>query len=172
MTEQKTNTPVVETEKKEKTRFYGTGKAKDFARLDYLAIVDKVLRGEGITNMESELAIEATAHEIKKLENAAAKRVSGDPKDPLESEYAVALEKAIIPFLSSTPQTALELQKKMTAAGKLSPKGKDFAVTWIARVLNSEKVKAIHKVVISKKIVEKVNKDGLRNDSQCTAYNI
>lgn len=152
-----------------KRRFYNTGDAKGFTRKDFFAAVQKMAGGEELDEALIDLVAKAAAYELEGLANKATKS-NGEKKDPLDSDYAVALRAAIVPLLSTTPKTGQELIDEATAAGNLSPKGTPFAAPWVARVLKGVALKGECEIV--KQIVEKTDSKGLKKQTEVNAYKL
>lgn len=149
----------------EKRKFYNSGDAKGFTKAIYFETVRDIVAGEDVDQDLINLVADATAYELEGIALKATKESTGERKDPLQSEYAHALRAAIKPFLDKTPRTAKQLIEMATAKNRLSPKGTPFAEPWVARVLNVE-----DGVTHEKKIVETVNKAGLKAQREVTAY--
>lgn len=148
-----------------KRRFYNYGDAKGFTKNDFFNAVIALANGEDIDDNILELTRMAAEYEIEGAALAKGSKASGEKKDPLESDYAVALRAAIVPLVNSTAMTAKELIDAATAKGLLSPKGVPFAAPWVSRVLNkADGVTAV------KKVVEKVDAKGLKSQAEVTAY--
>lgn len=148
-----------------KRRFYNFGDAKGFTKNDFFNGVIALANGEDLTDETIDLFRAAAEYEIEGAALAKGNKTPGEKKDPLESDYAVALRAAIVPLVSSTPMSAKELIDIATGKGLLSPKGIPFAAPWVSRVLN----KADGVVAVSK-VVEKTDAKGLRSQAEVTAY--
>jgi len=154
-----------------KRRFYNTGDAKGFTKAVFYQTVAQLLNGEEIENAEelTALCIEAANYELEGLEIKAAQKGAtppGEKKDPLQSDYAHEIRAAILPLLTSDPQTAKSLIEQATAHGKVASKsGKPFGYAWVCRVMNVEPG-----VVATKIIGETTDKDGLKKQVPQTAY--
>lgn len=149
-----------------KRKFYNTGDAKGFTRSIFFQTVVAMVNGEEVSDQLAALTKQAAEYELEGIALAASnKSESTEKKDPLQSDYAVALRNAILPFITSTPQTAKELVDAATAKGKVAPTGKEFSCPWVSRVLNAEKG-----IVCVKKIVEKTDAKGLKSQTEVNAY--
>lgn len=150
---------------KEKRRFYNTGDAKGFTKADFFTAVRAMAEGEDVDDNIIDLVAAAAAYELDGIAIKNRAKASGGAKDPLKSEYAMALTAAIVPLISDKPRTAKELIDLATSKGKVSPKGTPFAAPWVSRVLN-----ATAGVTAVKKIVDKVDAKGLKSQAEVTAY--
>jgi hypothetical protein len=149
----------------EKRRFYNTGDAKGFTKAIFFQTVLEMANDEPVDENLVALVAAAAAYEIEGIENRTSAASTGERKDPLQSDYALALSAAIVPLVDGNPRTAKELIDMATKAGKLSPNGKAFAAPWVSRVLN-----ATPTVTAVKKIVDKVDAKGLKSQAEVTAY--
>ncbi len=149
----------------EKRKFYNTGDAKGFTKAVFFNTVLAMASGEEVEQTLADLVVAAAEYEIEGINSRATSASTGEKKDPLASDYAVALRDAIVPLVDSTPRTAKELIDMATGMGHLSPKGTPFAAPWVSRVLN-----ATAGVTAVKKIVEKVDAKGLKSQAEATAY--
>lgn len=148
-----------------KRKFYNTGDAKGFTKAVFFETVLAIVNGEDVEASQVDLVGAAAEYELESISLRSQNKSSTEKKDPLDSEYAVALRNAMIPLLDSTPRTAQELIDMATSKGKLSPKGTKFAAPWVSRVLNkADGVEAV------KKVVDKTDSKGLRSQVELTAY--
>lgn len=152
----------------EKRSFYGKGEAKGFKRLDLFNLMLAALKGEEIEEKQLELMVKALEYEIEGAEIQAEarkeKQAGKEKKNPLESDYAKALIRDIVPFVGTEPKSCQELADAAKAAGKVAPSGKPYMVAWIAQIL-----RATPGIVEVTKVIEKVkNKDGVALKSQST----
>lgn len=153
-----------------KRKFYGSGDAKGFTRKDFFKAVESMANGEDVSLETMKLIADAATYELEGINLKSSKNAEGEKKDPLQSDYAVALTKAILPLLKNDEAfSAQELQTMATSKGMLAPSGKAFVVPWIARVLNAMENKGIVK---TSKIVEKTNNKGLKAQDQVDAYKL
>ena len=148
-----------------KRKFYGAGDAKGFTKAIFFQTVLAMANGEDVEDNLVALVGAAAEYELDGIAQKADAKGAGEKKDPLQSDYAVALSNAIVPFVDSTPRTAKELIDIATSKGKLSPKGTPFAAPWVSRVLNA--TAGINAV---KKVVDKVDAKGLKSQAEVTAY--
>lgn len=150
----------------EKRRFYNTGEAKGFKKRDFFETVLAVLTGEEVSDEMIALVIKGAEYELEGMDVRAAKS-SAEAKDPLQSEYAIAVREAMVPLVTAEPQTADAMIQAATDAGNLSPKGKPFANTWVHRVLQAEP--GIQKVQMK---VMRTSKEGLQGEVLATGYKL
>lgn len=148
-----------------KRKFYNSGDAKGFTKAIFFATVKAMADGEDVDQKLVDLVAAAAAYEIDGIEAKSDAKATGEKKDPLESDYAKALARDIVPFIDANPKTAKELIDTATKHGKLSPKGTVYAAPWVSRVLN-----ATPGVTAVKKVVEKVDAKGLKSQAEVTAY--
>ena len=148
-----------------KRKFYNSGDAKGFTKAIFFATVKAIAEGEDVEQDMIDLIAAAAAYELEGIALKSDSKATGEKKDPLASDYAVALSAAIVPFVDAEPKTAKELIDLATAAGKMSPKGTPFAAPWVSRVLN-----ATPGVSAVKKVVEKTDAKGLKSQAEVTAY--
>lgn len=155
-----------------KRRFYNTDQseaggvnAKGFTKAVFFQTVAALAAGDEVDPGMVDLVSAAVAYELDGISNRASAAGTGEKKDPLQSEYAVALANAIVPLVTAEPQTAKALIDLATSKGKLSPKGTPFAAPWVSRVLNAnDAVEAV------KVIVDHVDAKGLKSQKEVTAY--
>jgi len=152
--------------------FYNTGEAKGFTKANFYQAVLDLANGEEVEDNIVELIAKGAEYELEGLELAkaasAAKSGNGEKKDKLQSDYCVALRKAIVPLLNGTPKTAKQLLAEAEANGtNLSPTGKPWVESWLVQVLNAEAG-----VTNTKVIVETVNNKGLKAEKSANAWNI
>jgi hypothetical protein len=148
-----------------KRKFYNAGDAKGFTKAIFFQTVEAMANGEEVDEGLVALVGAAAAYELDGIAAKADARGTGEKKDPLQSDYAVALSAAIVPFVDSEPRTAKELIDIATGKGKLSPKGTPFAAPWVSRVLN-----ATVGITVVKKVVDKTDAKGLKSQSEVNAY--
>jgi len=148
-----------------KRKFYNAGDAKGFTKAIFFKTVKALAEGEDVEENLISLVAAAAAYELEGIELKSESKATGEKKDALQSDYALALADAIVPYVDATPRTAKELIDLATARGKLSPKGTPFAAPWVSRVLNNTAG-----VTSVKKIVEKVDAKGLKSQAEVTAY--
>lgn len=148
-----------------KRKFYNTGDAKDFTKAVFYKTVLAMANGEEVEDDLVDLVAQACEYELEGIANRPKNTKTGEAKDPLQSDYAIALRKAILPFLTSNPATANDLVEKATSAGKIAPSGKPFSAPWVARVLKVE-----DGVACVKAIVEKTNAKGLKSQVEVNAF--
>lgn len=147
-----------------KRRFYGVGDAKGFNKVSFYNTVIALIDGAEVSDELVALTKLAAEYELEGIANRP-KTSSGEKKDPLQCDYAKALRQAILPFVDGTPRSAKELVDAASAKGKMAPTGKAFSCPWVSRVLNAEPG-----IVAVKKIVEKTDAKGLRQQAEVTAY--
>ena len=155
----------------EKRRFYNTGDAKGFTKAKFFEAVKELAETGDITEVEDAsigLIIEACEYELETLAMRS-KAGTGEKKDAMQSDYAQALAKAIIPLVSSTPMTTTEILEVADSKGIVSPKGTPFAAPWVSRVLSSE-IGANAGIVKVQKVVEKTDSKGLKSQKEVSAY--
>ena len=156
------------TQTKEKRAFYNTGVAKGYTRRNFYEDVQAMLEGEELTDEAKELMAKAVDYELEgmAMKAAASKRVA---KDPMDSDYAQAILRDIVPLMSRDEAfTATELADMAAAEGLFSPTGKKYANVWVSRVLANPAM--ANRVKIISKVVEKVGKDGLKREAEVKAY--
>lgn len=155
----------------DKRRFYNTGDAKGFGKADYFAAVARLVDGETLDGATLALVADATAYELEGIANRTnSAAVSGERKDPLQSEYALGLAAAIVPLISKTPQTAKQLIDAAEAAGSVSPKGGKWAAPWVSRVLNAIVNAGDQGITLDKIVVDTVDTKGLKSQKEVVAY--
>lgn len=149
----------------EKRKFYNTGDAKGFTKQKFFETVLAMASGEDVEDSMTSLVAQAAEYELEGIANRASTKGTGEKKDPLQSEYAQALAKAIVPLVGTQPKTAKELIEMADAKGLKSPKGTSFAAPWVSRVLNAtEGVSAV------KIVVDTTDAKGLKVQREVTAY--
>lgn len=149
----------------EKRKFYNTGDAKGFTKQKFFEAVLAMANGEEMEDSELNLIAAAAEYELEGIANRASAKGTGEKKDPLQSEYAQSLAKAIVPLVGSEPKTAKELIEMADAKGYKSPKGTSFAAPWVSRVLN-----ATAGVEAVKIVVDTTDAKGLKVQREVTAY--
>ena len=147
----------------EKRRFYNTGTAKGFTKAIFFKAVLDLANGEDIGEM-IDLVAAAAEYELEGI-NLKAEKGDGEAKDPLASDYAQAIVKDVISLIGAEPMTAKELSEAATKLGKLAPSGKPYAPAWIARV-----AKNTVGIVVTEKIVNKVDAKNLKSQAMVAAY--
>lgn len=152
-----------------KRKFYNSGDAKGFTKAIFFQTVEAMANGEDVDPGLVALAGAAAAYELDGIASKASTGSTGEKKDPMESDYAVALRAAIVPLVDGDPKTAKELIALATQKGSFSPKGTEWAAPWVSRVLNAlaEAGESVAKVA---KIVEKTDAKGLKSQAEVTAY--
>jgi hypothetical protein len=153
-----------------KRKFYNTGDAKGFTKAVFFDTVVKIANGEDVDGGLVDLVIAAAEYELDGIANKSTAG-TGEKKDPLQSDYAVALKNDLIGFIPKNTgdvnagKTAKELIEMADKNGKLSPKGTSYAAPWVSRVFNN----AVE-VMVVKKVVTKVDGKGLKSQSEVNAY--
>lgn len=159
-----------------KRKFYNSGDAKGFTKEIFFQTVEAMANGEDVDANLVTLVGAAAAYELEGIagKRAAGSSGTGEKKDPMESDYAVALRAAIEPLVSSTPMSAKELIALATQKGSLSPKGTEWAAPWVSRVLNyigkPESDGYTGTIAVVAKVVEKTDAKGLKSQTEVTAY--
>jgi len=151
----------------EKRRFYNTGDAKGFTKASFFEAVQALASGEEVDDATVALVAAAAAYELEGIAANKKTATPGERKDALQSDYAVALRAAILPLLTSEPQTVETIVAKATAAGNLSPKGTEWSKPWVSRVLNALDGNGVRKVT---QIVTKTDSKGLNSQKEANAY--
>jgi len=118
-----------------KRKFYNTGDAKGFTKKKFFETVVAILNEEDVDQKDIDLTLAAAEYELEGIALRPSTAGTGEKKNPLDSEYAVAMRAAILPLLTQTPQNANEIINAATAKGLLSPKGTPFATSWVGRIL-------------------------------------
>lgn len=156
----------------EKRRFYNTGHAKGFSREKLFQTMEAILEGEEVEESLVDLTLEGVKYELERIgvrRDKAKEKGAGEKRDPLQSDYAVALREAFIPLLkgSTDPEglSATELCDMAAAEKTVSPTGNAFTVPWVSRVL-----RAVDGVKEGKKIVTTITKDGLKQEKAVTTF--
>lgn len=150
---------------------------KEFTKEMFYQSVTALLNGDDIEDAAFEKCKEACAYELETItlrrQYAASKsREKGVGKNAIESDYAVGLKNAIMPYLTSNPLPLKELAAMAEADGKKGPSGKPYTTMWIGRVLNDEAARENPKVVCEQVIVETVDSKGLKKQSTVKAYRL
>jgi len=151
----------------EKRRFYNTGDAKGFTKAAFYAAVKAMADGEEVDDATVALVGAAAQYELDGIA-AKAPASTGERKDPMQSDYAVALREAIVPLLSDKPQTAEDLVNAATAKGSLAPSGKEWAKPWVSRVLSALAEEGT--VTKTSVIVTKTDSKGLNAQKEAAAF--
>lgn len=147
-----------------KRSFYNTGDAKGFTKAAFFQAVLDMANGVEIADAQASLIAAAAEYELEGIANRAEK-AAGEAKDPMQSNYAIAILEAFLPLLSDKPQTLNELIEKAEKKAIASPTGKDWSAAWVARVLNKQE--SIEQVEV---IVDHVDKNGLKQQRIKKAY--
>ena len=153
-------------------RFYSVGENKGYSRRDMFNEILSIAQGDGTYKGEEidlERLVAAANYELMLMDNK--RKNTGEAKDPLESDYAKAIMKDVIPFVERKAKTVSQLVNEVTAAGVKSPKGGAYATAWVARVL-SHLVNTSDRIVKEVVIVDKVDKDGLKGQVKATGYRL
>lgn len=156
----------------EKRKFYNCEEqgTKGMSKRTFFEEVLKMATGEEVTDDMADFIARAAEYELEGINNRPSKAgAEGPAKDPLQSDYAVALREAIVPLVNGNPQTAKQLVDAATAKGKLAPSGKSFSAPWTSRVLNAmaKEGKGIAEV---KMVVETVDAKGLKKQREVSGY--
>lgn len=148
-----------------KRSFYNAGDAKGFTKKKFFEAVAAMAAGEEMEDKTVELIARGAEYELEGIALKPSKS-TGEAKDAMQSDYAVALREAIVPLVDGQLKSAKELVDAATAKGKVSPtSGKAFAAPWVSRVLNVEPG-----IVSAMKIVEIIDAKGLKSQKEVKGY--
>lgn len=158
---------------KEMRRFYNTGEYKGFTKATFYELVQAILEGEELDDNEIAFVADAVDFEleglaIRKAQSAAKSSVG--KKDWRESDYAKQIEAKIMPFLSK--DVALSLTELVELGNEQAPtdNGKSWSLPWLGRYFNDKADAGV--VVKEDKIVDAVDKKGLKHQKAVAAYRL
>jgi len=146
-------------------KFYGAGDAKGFSKKAFFEAVLAFINGEDVEDNVVDLIAQACEYELEGIALAKEKAGTKEKTPTLEKQIAKDIIGALVPMLTTEPQTTDELIAMATQKGLTTSKETNFSNPWVNTVFKAlaeeGKIARVQKVVTVTK-----TKDGATLTSQ------